>query len=57
VMFSADELDRDQREALERLVELYVDRFGHPSSCYCTRSIAGSGSSPRYSTHALLTQG
>jgi hypothetical protein len=29
-MFSVDELDRDQREALERLVRLYVERFGDP---------------------------
>jgi hypothetical protein len=27
------------------------------ASRYCTRSIAGSGCSPRYSTHALLTHG
>jgi hypothetical protein len=29
-MFSVDELNGDQREALERLVALYVERFGDP---------------------------
>jgi hypothetical protein len=30
VVFDVDELDERQREALRRLVSLYVDQFGDP---------------------------
>ena len=60
------ELDRQRpytgrgASPLERLLNRLATRPSFSATValgYCTRSIAGSGCSPRYSTHALLTHG